>query len=71
MCFSLLKSMENVQNIIEQKYDIKNKCFICVKNNKECALIPCGHVTCFKCVKTLKFCPVCGVKVLKAFRIHL
>ena len=34
-------------------------CNICMENEKDCTLIPCGHCFCYKCVNHIDNCPTC------------
>lgn len=40
--------------------DYEYKCIICWDAEKDCLICPCKHnVTCMKCIKSQRFCPIC------------
>lgn len=58
------------------KTDIGNlniQCGVCYENRRGAALIPCGHVFCWKCCThvNLKKCPICNTPPLFAQRLFL
>lgn len=55
---SLIKVL--VQNSDEDRY----RCGICMDDQREIGLIPCGHTFCSKCSNDMKTCPICR-KVVK------
>lgn len=80
----------DVQNIVSKKRKKKKKkkkkkekkekkiqqCCICLDNDVDCVLLPCGHVTCcMKCVQpqndSLKTCPICRIVVEDFHKVFL
>lgn len=45
-------------------------CTICWESERDCVILPCRHnVTCMKCVKSVKACPVCRTHIDDLYRI--
>ena len=53
------------------KYDGSVNCAICYENDRDAVFIPCKHnVTCLKCAKGVKTCPVCRIKITDTIKIY-
>jgi len=55
----------------EDEVDEERLCKICYEREMNCALLPCGHMTCLQCSQRIKRCPHCRdiiKKVQKLFR---
>lgn len=53
------------------KYDGSVNCAICYENDRDAVFIPCKHnVTCLKCAKGVKNCPVCRLKITDTIKIY-
>ena len=45
-------------------------CSICWEDERDCVILPCRHnVTCMKCVKGVKVCPICRTHIDDLYRI--
>lgn len=45
-------------------------CIICWESERDCVILPCRHnVTCMKCIKSVKVCPVCRTQIDDLYRI--
>lgn len=69
----------NQKNISESDYPIKTMnvdndrmlCKICLEEEISICFIPCGHVSCRKCVLSLKNkCPICRVSFFKIVKMY-
>ena len=48
-----------------------SKCVICWENERDCLIMPCRHnVTCIKCTKSIKNCPICRNSMKDMIRIY-
>ncbi len=48
------------------------KCVVCMDNNLEVAVLPCGHLCmCQECASSIHQCPMCRVSIEKTFRVYL
>lgn len=48
-----------------------NTCIVCWEGEKNCLILPCKHnVTCVKCIKSVRFCPVCRAAIEDVCRIY-
>ena len=48
-----------------------NSCAICYEADKDTVFLPCKHnVTCLKCSKNVKNCPICRVKIKETIKIY-
>lgn len=46
-------------------------CIICWEGERDCVIQPCRHnVTCMKCIKSVKVCPVCRTHIEDLYRIY-
>jgi len=68
-----IESVENVNDL-----DIKeNECSVCMSEDKNSVIIPCGHVSCcFNCAMTIKestnpICPICDCKIESVHHIFV
>ena len=56
----LSNAIRNVRKIINVKNEQKFLCNICMRNEKQQCIDPCGHVTCTQCVdNSMDKCPIC------------
>ena len=54
----------------EEKEVSNTACSICWEEERDCLIIPCRHnVTCLKCVKSVKNCPICRTPIEDLLRI--
>lgn len=46
-------------------------CIICWEGERDCVILPCRHnVTCMKCIKSVKVCPLCRTHIDDLYRIY-
>ena len=58
---------KEIQSLKESQF-----CKICVNNEMNTALLPCGHlVTCNECASILKDCPMCRKNINDKIRIYM
>lgn len=56
--------------IDEHKEKNNNTCSICWDEERDCLIMPCRHnVTCLKCIKSVKNCPICRKPIQDLLRI--
>ena len=55
----MIAAFQNVREVINHKKEQTNECRICRDQDKDTALIPCGHQFCSKCVLRFHECPLC------------
>ena len=62
---------DNLESIVKQLIQSKT-CKICLTNEINVVLIPCGHLICCNlCVTPLKKCPICRLKIEKVVKTFL
>lgn len=65
----------NTTSDVDTPSDDALMCNICVAEPQNCALIPCGHVTCYSCATRLQAecdkCPYCRVDIQRLVRIGI
>ena len=76
---SAMYEIEHTKKVVEKKEEsgseeIKESkndtCSICWDEERDCLIMPCRHnVTCLKCIKSVKNCPVCRTPIDDLFRI--
>ena len=57
----------------DQKPEVQGvaACIICWEGERDCVIQPCRHnVTCMKCIKSVKNCPVCRTQIDDLYRIY-
>lgn len=64
---------------LQEKYDMAAReadtaksawsCRVCLSNEVDVTLIPCGHVLCRRCSSAVSRCPFCRIQVSKTLRI--
>ena len=65
-CSSSYLELNKPKNI-----ETANSCAICYEAEKDTVFLPCKHnVTCLKCSKNVKTCPICRVKIKETIRIY-
>lgn len=58
------------KQIDEHKEKNNNTCSICWDEERDCLIMPCRHnVTCLKCIKSVKNCPICRKPIQDLLRI--
>ncbi|OQR82544.1 hypothetical protein ACHHYP_20786 [Achlya hypogyna] len=67
------KAVERVHGVLEEKQKVIDSwnCVVCLENQINCALVPCGHTFCLGCAVQLDKCPICrqtSVSPLPIFR---
>ncbi|KDO21015.1 hypothetical protein SPRG_13943 [Saprolegnia parasitica CBS 223.65] len=67
------KAVERVHGVLEEKQKVIDSwnCVVCLENQVNCALTPCGHTFCLGCAVQLDKCPICrqtSVAPLPIFR---
>ena len=45
------------------------QCRVCLTNEVDVAIVPCGHVLCRRCSSAVSRCPFCRLQVSKAMKI--
>lgn len=79
----LLKSTENLpcyEIKLQEKADVAAKeadtakaawlCRVCLSNEVNLTIVPCGHVLCSRCSSAVAKCPFCRVHVTKTVKIY-
>eukprot|EP01083_Nonionella_stella_P021583 59821_1 len=66
----LLGSIQNVQKSIANQYENKYDCRVCMTNEKDTVLIPCGHFLCSQCVAKVNECPMCRANIEKTVKLN-
>ena len=67
---NLLSSLQNVQKAIASQYENKYDCRVCMTNEKDTVLIPCGHFLCSQCVSKVPECPMCRAQIDKTVKLY-
>jgi len=67
---NLLGSLQNVQKAIASQYENKYDCRVCMVNEKDIVLIPCGHFLCSQCIHKVNECPMCRAKIEKTIKLN-
>lgn len=64
--------LENIEKKeINEKSFQGNQCIICLDSERDCLIMPCRHnVSCTKCIKSIKKCPVCREDILDIIKIY-
>jgi sacsin len=64
-----------IDDAIREKRDAQDSliCAICLENNVDCVLIPCGHIYCEACVTRLPrpSCPICRQHIASSSAFHV
>ena len=61
--------MEEKTKALEAK-DGNTNCIVCWESERDCVILPCRHnITCMKCIKSVKTCPVCRTQIEDLYRI--
>ena len=56
---------------LDVEHDGNLTCSICMENNKNCTLIPCGHCYCLTCVSKVDKCPDCREAFIQIQKIFV
>ncbi|XP_078492406.1 LOW QUALITY PROTEIN: inhibitor of apoptosis protein [Ciona intestinalis] len=49
----------------------EKRCKVCLDRDAEMVFVPCGHLcTCMQCTQSLRQCPVCRMRITKAYRTY-
>lgn len=73
LSLSFSKKIDKIDIIIQQIYDRKIKCIVCIDSNKNIVIQDCGHfVLCANCESKLpkKICPQCQRSYTNTFKIN-
>ena len=68
----LLESVEKLaqeKKLSEEESAFKNECNICMENQSDTALVPCGHLVCSNCSVIVDKCPFCNKNFEKTIKI--
>ena len=67
--YTIIKTTEEVTEFINNHLptDDDYKCPICLELLGEPMQIPCGHRVCNNCIKPIKECPLCRLKITIIF----
>ena len=74
---SITVELESINKSIEESKDKKDEkihpCAICLDNERDHAIVDCGHTLCQVCVPKIvdKGCPICQVVITKMIKIYL
>lgn len=67
---NLFASLQNVQKAISLHYESKYECRICMSNQKDTVLIPCGHFLCGECALKVTECPMCRAQIGRTLQLN-
>ncbi|XP_073158695.1 uncharacterized protein [Henckelia pumila] len=69
---ALLLEQEKSEMAIKEADTAKSawSCRVCLNNEVDVSLIPCGHVLCRRCSSAVSRCPFCRLQVSKTMRIY-
>lgn len=71
--FKVKRSHKNYSDMVHspKNFDGGMNCAVCYENDRDTVFIPCKHnVTCVKCSKLVKVCPVCRLKINDVIKIY-
>uniref|UniRef100_A0A6C0J6A6 RING-type domain-containing protein n=1 Tax=viral metagenome TaxID=1070528 RepID=A0A6C0J6A6_9ZZZZ len=63
--YKICNGINSMEKIIKHKkeeylkYNESMECNICMENNIDCVLVPCGHLYCSKCIVGIDICHQC------------
>ena len=59
------KKKQNVSSTASSVGEVEHTCVICLENDNNWILIPCGHkCVCGECAKVIQVCPLCRAKIV-------
>lgn len=66
------KEAENIGQVnIDRNAGYETNCSICLDAERDCLIMPCRHnVSCTRCIKSVKNCPVCRTVITDIIRIY-
>ena len=66
------KNVNEMNTIISKESGGENdKCVVCWDLERDCLIMPCRHnITCVKCTKSLKNCPICRMPLVDIIKIY-
>ena len=67
------KKTVTMESLLEENNKLKNDrlCKICLKNDANIVIIPCGHIiTCNNCIMSLTKCPICRHEILTCVKSY-
>ena len=67
---NLFGALQNVQKAIALHYESKYECRICMANQKDTVLIPCGHFLCEQCALKVNECPMCRAQINSTLQLN-
>jgi len=67
---NLYGALTNVQQAISLHYESKYECRICMHNQKDTVLIPCGHFLCYECALKVTECPMCRAQIGRTLQLN-
>ena len=74
VCFPKRPSVQaNEMNTIISRESVgeNDKCVVCWDLERDCLIMPCRHnITCVKCTKSLKNCPICRMPLQDIIKIY-
>lgn len=60
-----------INNNAEKNINQNMQCTICWDAERDCLIMPCKHnVSCTKCIKSLKNCPICREVIIDIIKIY-
>ena len=67
-----VKESESVGHAnIDRNAGYETNCSICLDAERDCLIMPCRHnVSCTRCIKSVKNCPVCRTLITDIIRIY-
>ncbi|KAL6536566.1 hypothetical protein OROGR_001809 [Orobanche gracilis] len=68
---ALLLEQEKSETAVKEADTAKTawSCRVCLTNEVDVTLLPCGHVLCRRCSSAVSRCPFCRIQVSKTIRI--
>ena len=64
----LLASATRVEEVVRERRSRERECPVCMLEQKDTVLVPCGHQVCDACSRQIRACPMCNQPFVQAVR---